>query len=393
MYTVKTLNNIAAKGLSILEERGFALLDDRADRTSELDGIVVRSAKLHDEKFPRNLKAIARAGAGVNNIPVERCTDSGIVVFNTPGANANSVKELVIAGLLLSSRRIYQGLAWTHGLSPETEEVAKLVEKEKKNYAGPELAGKRLGVIGLGAIGVMVANAATGLDMEVVGFDPFISVESAWGLHRGVERARNLEALLAGCDYITIHVPLNGETRGFLSTEQFKKMRRGVRLLNFARGGLVDNPALLEAIDAGIVSAYVTDFPEAELLGREEILCVPHLGASTPEAEENCAIMAAEQLGDYLQRGNIRNSVNFPECHMEMSCDHRITIANRNIPNMVGQITAILAEEEINIADLLNRHKGEVAYNIIDIDSPVSDRAIERMSSVEGVIFVRTISK
>lgn len=389
MQTVKTLNNIADRGLSILRERGFTIDDD----AEEPEGILVRSAKLHDQEFPPSLRAIGRAGAGVNNIPVDRCTDEGIVVFNTPGANANSVKELVIAGLLLSSRQIFQGLAWTHSLSAEEPEVSKLVEKEKKRFAGPEIAGKRLGVIGLGAIGVMVANAATGLDMEVVGFDPFISVESAWGLHRGVERAKNLEALLKSCDYVSVHIPLNENTRNMISTEQFKVMKKGARLLNFARGGLVDNRALLQAIDDGVVSAYVTDFPEAELLRREEVLCVPHLGASTPEAEENCAVMASEQLADYLENGNIRNSVNFPECHMEMTCDHRITIANRNIPNMVGQITAILAEEEINIADLLNRHKGDVAYNIIDIDTPASERALERIGSIEGVIMVRAISK
>ena len=389
MQTVKTLNNIAPRGISILEKRGFAIDNE----TEDPDGILVRSAKLHDQEFPPSLRAIARAGAGVNNIPVDRCTDEGVVVFNTPGANANSVKELVIAGLLLSSRQIYQGLAWTHSLSPEEPEVGKLVEKEKKRFAGPEIAGKRLGVIGLGAIGVMVANAATGLDMEVVGFDPFISVESAWGLHRGVERAKNLEALLKSCDYITIHIPLNDNTRNMISTDQFKVIKKGARLLNFARGGLVDNAALLRAIDDKLVSAYVTDFPEAELLGREEVLCVPHLGASTPEAEENCAVMASEQIADYLEAGNIRNSVNFPDCYMEMSCDYRLTIANRNIPNMVGQITAVLAEEEINIAELLNRHKGDIAYNIIDIDTPASERAIERIASIEGVIMVRAISK
>ncbi|MFP4536023.1 MAG: phosphoglycerate dehydrogenase [Spirochaetaceae bacterium] len=389
MYTIKTLNSIAERGLSILGDRGFTI-DDGAENP---DGIVLRSAKLHEYEFPKALKAIARAGAGVNNIPVERCTEEGIVVFNTPGANANSVKELVIAGLLLSSRRIYHGLAWTHSLSPDQEDVGKLVEKEKKRFAGPEIAGKKLGIIGLGAIGVMVANAATGLDMEVIGYDPFISVESAWGLHRQVERAKSLEALLGSCDYITLHIPLNDDTKRMLGTKQFAQMKPGTRLLNFARGGLVDNSALVEAIDNGTVHAYVTDFPEPELLGRDAILCVPHLGASTPEAEENCAVMASRQIADYLEKGNIRNSVNFPECQMEMTCDHRITIANRNIPNMVGQITAILAEEEINIADLLNRHHGEVAYNIIDIDTPASQRAIDRMNSIDGVIFVRSISK
>lgn len=389
MYTVKTLNTVAERGLSILTERGITVDDD----TPEPDGIVLRSAKLHDYEFPGSLKAIARAGAGVNNIPVQRCTDQGIVVFNTPGANANSVKELVIAGLLLSSRQIFQGLAWTHSLSPQQEDVGRLVEQEKKRFAGPEVAGKKLGILGLGAIGVMVANAATGLDMEVIGFDPFISVESAWGLHRQVERAGNLEELLGVCDYITLHIPLNDDTKHLLSKKQFSQMKRGTRLLNFARGGLVDNTALLQAMDDGIVHAYVTDFPEAEILGRDEVLCVPHLGASTPEAEENCAVMASRQMADYLEKGNIRNSVNFPECSMDMTCDHRIIIANRNIPNMVGQITAILADEQINIADLLNRHKGDVAYNIIDIDTPASERAVERMESIEGVIFVRTISK
>ncbi|MFP4331339.1 MAG: phosphoglycerate dehydrogenase [Spirochaetaceae bacterium] len=389
MYIVKTLNTIADRGMNLLREGGISIDNEAGDP----DGILVRSANLHEASFSPNLKAIARAGAGVNNIPVDRCTDRGIVVFNTPGANANSVKELVIAALLLSSRKIHHGLSWTQSISPEEREVSRLVEGEKKRFAGPEIAGKRLGVIGLGAIGVMVANAAVSLDMEVAGFDPFISVESAWGLHRGVERARNLETLLSSCDYISIHVPLNENTRGFLGAEEFAKVKRGARLLNFARGPLVENRAVVDAIEAGRLSAYVTDFPEAELLGRDEILCVPHLGASTPEAEENCAVMAAGQLIDYLEHGNIRNSVNFPDCHMEMTCDYRLVVANRNIPNMVGQIASILAEEAINIADLLNRHRGEIAYNIIDIDTRASERAVERIESIEGVIMVRSISR
>ena len=380
------MNKIAEKGLSLLPADGFQISDDAANP----DAILVRSAKLHDETFPDSLQAIARAGAGVNNIPIDRCSEHGIVVFNTPGANANSVKELVLAGMLLSSRGIQQGMSWVRE-NAGLDDLEKAVEKEKKRFAGVELMGKTLGVAGLGAIGVMVSNAATALGMRVIGFDPFISVESAWGLSRAVGRADSLEQLLASCDYITLHVPLNDATKGMIGADEFAAMRPGSRLLNFARGGLVDDTAVLAALNSGKLARYVTDFPSSEVAGHEDVLAVPHLGASTEEAEENCAIMAARQVRDYLEQGTIVNSVNFPECRLDATANQRILIANRNIPNMVGQVTTILANHSINILNLLNRHRGELAYNIIDIDGDIPGEAVEQLRSVDGVIFVRTI--
>jgi D-3-phosphoglycerate dehydrogenase / 2-oxoglutarate reductase len=386
VFTIRTMNKIAQRGIDLLPSERFTVSDD----AQEPDAILVRSAKLHDEEFAPNLKAIARAGAGVNNVPVDRCSDSGIVVFNTPGANANSVKELVVAGLLLSSRGIHEGLSWVSE-NASASDLASLVEKEKKRFAGTEIMGKTLGVIGLGAIGVMVSNAATALGMRVVGFDPFISVDSAWGLSRAVERARSLEQLLSEADYVTIHVPLNDDTRGMIGAKEIATMKQGARLLNFARGGLADDAELAKALENGKVSRYVTDFPSETIAGVPGVLGVPHLGASTEEAEENCAVMAARQLRDYLERGTITNSVNFPECQLDPTDHQRILIANRNIPNMVGQITTILANHSINILDLLNRHRGDLAYNIIDIDGNVSREAVDQLEGIEGVIFVRTI--
>lgn len=386
MFTIRTMNKIAQRGIDLLPSERFTVDDD----VREPDAILVRSAKLHDEEFAPNLKAIARAGAGVNNIPIDRCSERGIVVFNTPGANANSVKELVIAGLLLSARGIHEGLSWV-GENASTPDLASLVEKEKKRFAGTEIMGKTLGVVGLGAIGVMVSNAATALGMRVIGFDPFISVDSAWGLSRAVERARSLEQLLGQADYVTIHVPLNDTTRGMIGSKEIGAMRKGTRLLNFARGGLVDETELAKALESGQVARYVTDFPSETIAAAPGVLGVPHLGASTEEAEENCAVMAARQLRDYLERGTITNSVNFPECQLDATDHQRILVANRNIPNMVGQITTILANHSINILDLLNRHRGDLAYNIIDIEGNVSQEAVDQLEAIEGVIFVRTI--
>jgi D-3-phosphoglycerate dehydrogenase len=380
------MNKIADKGLATLPTERFTV-DGGAEHA---DAILVRSANLHEEAFPASLKAIARAGAGVNNIPIERCSETGIVVFNTPGANANSVKELVIAGLLLASRRIHEGLAWVRE-NADTADLASVVEKEKKRFAGIEVMGKTLGVVGLGAIGVMVSNAAAALGMRVIGFDPFISVESAWGLSRTVERARSLEHLLASSDYITLHVPLNGNTKGMIGEKELGVMKDGARLLNFARGGLVDDTELLKALESAKVARYVTDFPSETIAGHENVLGVPHLGASTEEAEENCAVMAASQLRDYLEHGTIKNSVNFPECQLDPTDHQRVLIANKNIPNMVGQVTTILANHSINILDLLNRHRGDLAYNIIDIDGNLTAEAVKQLRDVEGVIFVRTI--
>jgi len=385
MYTIQTLNNIASVGLERFPQDRFDLASDIA----EPDAIVVRSADMHSLDIPASVKAIARAGAGTNNIPVDACTERGIVVFNTPGANANSVKELVLASLFLASRRIVEGIAWARTL---TGDIESLVEKGKKQFAGPEIKGKKIAVVGLGAIGVQVANGAAALGMEVVGYDPFISVESAWGLSREVKRASQIEALVSDADYITLHLPLNDQTHHFFNETTFTHMKRGVRVLNFARGALVDTASLVSAIESGIVARYVTDFPDETLVGIDAVLPIPHLGASTPEAEENCAVMAAEQLVDYLTTGNIRNSVNFPACEMVMSGPNRIVIANRNIPNMVGQITTVLAKDQVNISDMLNRHRGDYAYNIIDVDGKVPNDVASRLASIEGVVMARVIN-
>ena len=387
MFTVRTFNRIAPEGLSVFDD-GYQVGEDLDDP----DAILLRSHKLHGMEFNPQLKAIARAGAGVNNIPVEECTSRGIVVFNTPGSNANSVKELVLSGLFLSSRRIHQGLSWVEQLDPSADKVESVVEKKKSEFAGPEIYGKTLGVVGLGAIGVLVSNAASALGMNVVGYDPYISVESAWGLTRSVHRAKNLEALLSESDYITIHVPLNDGTKGLINSDSLKNVKQGARLLNFARGGLVDDQAVLEALKDGTISYYVTDFPEGDIVGHERVLAVPHLGASTPEAEENSAVMAAQQLRDYLEYGNIKNSVNFPECELPARGYDRLLIANRNIPNMVGQVTGILAEGNINILHLVNHHKENVAYNIIDVDGDLSDDSIRAIENIEGIIMVRRLS-
>jgi D-3-phosphoglycerate dehydrogenase len=357
------------------------------------DAILVRSANMLAMKIPGSVKAIARAGAGVNNIPVPSCSDRGVIVFNTPGANANSVKELVIAGLLLCSRRIMPGIIWARGLVGKGDEVPKLIEKGKSDFVGPEIKGKRLGVVGLGAIGVMVANDAVELGMQVTGFDPFISVEAAWGLSRNVKRARGLEGLLAESDYITLHVPLNDQTKGMINKERIAFMKKNARLLNFARGGLVNNADLREAMAAGTVAAYVTDFPDEELIRTEGVVAFPHLGASTPEAEDNCAVMAVNQLRDFLENGNIRNSVNYPDCDMGpvSAGGTRIILANKNVPAMVGQITTVLAAEKINISDMINKHKGDLAYNIIDIDGKVDGAVLSKLKGIQGVIMARAI--
>ncbi|MFP4377252.1 MAG: phosphoglycerate dehydrogenase [Spirochaetales bacterium] len=386
MFTIQTLNKISPAGLSRLPSERFRI-DDNA---SGPDALLVRSADLHSREIPSSVLAIARAGAGVNNIPLDACSERGIVVFNTPGANANSVKELVIAGLLLSSRGIHEGISWAKEHAGN-DDLATLVEKEKKRFAGTEIMGKTLGVVGLGAIGVMVSNAAVAMGMRVIGFDPFISVESAWGLASSIERARSLDHLLSESDFVTLHVPLNDNTKKMIGADQLEKMKEGARLLNFARGGLVVDDALVAALSKGAIDRYVTDFPSATVARHERVLPVPHLGASTEEAEENCAVMAATQLRNYLESGAIVNSVNFPQAELEPTDHQRILIANRNIPNMVGQISTILANHSINILDLLNRHRGELAYNIIDIEGGISSAAVNQLRAIDGVIFVRTI--
>lgn len=387
MYKIQSLNKISTLGLDLFPRETYEV----ASEIGHPDAIILRSFNMHDMNLPDTLKAVARAGAGVNNIPVDKCSERGIIVFNTPGANANSVKELVLAGLFLSSRNIHKALYWIKDLAGKGDEVPKIIEKQKSSFVGPEIRGKKLGVIGLGAIGVMVANDAESLGMRVSGFDPFISVEAAWGLSRSVKRAISLDSLIADSDYLSLHLPLNDKTRGFLNGEKFALMKKGIRILNFARGGLVDNTALKEAIDRGVVHSYVTDFPDETLLTLEQVIPIPHLGASTPEAEDNCAVMAVNQLRDFLETGNIKNSVNFPDCELEMGGGTRVLIANRNIPNMVGQITTVLAEQKINIAELLNRHKGEYAYNIIDVESSIPEEAIAKIRAIDGIIMVRTV--
>jgi D-3-phosphoglycerate dehydrogenase len=387
MYKIQTLNKISPKGLDLLPRDDYEI----ASEILNPDGIVLRSFKMHDMELPPSVKAIARAGAGVNNIPIDRCTDRGIVVFNTPGANANGVKELVIAALFLTSRNILPAVEWAGGLKGEGDQVPKLVEKGKSQFAGPEIAGKKLGVIGLGAIGVMVANDAAALGMEVIGYDPFISVEAAWGLSRTVRRAVGIESLVAEVDYLTIHAPLTDATRGMINRDKLALMKKGVKILNFARGGLVNNADLKTALDEGIVDCYITDFPDDDLLHMDKVIPLPHLGASTPEAEDNCAGMAVTQMRNYLEHGNIKNSVNFPECEMAPPNGARLTIANRNVPNMVGQITAVLADKGLNIADMINKHRDELAYNIIDVDGKLDDDLLERLRTIEGVIMVRAL--
>ncbi len=387
MYTIKTLNKISERGLAQFDPELFTVSTD----ADEPDGILVRSADLHSTELPRTVRAIARAGAGVNNIPVDLCSERGIVVFNTPGANANSVKELVICGMLLASRDIHGGIAWVKSLAGTDVDVAAAVEKEKSRFAGPEILGKKLGVVGLGAIGVLVANAADALGMEVIGYDPFISVDSAWGLSRGVRRARSLESLFAEADFLTLHVPQNDSTKGMINKDTIPTMKKGVRIMNFARGGLVETADIVAAVRADHVAGYVTDFPDQVMVGEPGILTIPHLGASTPEAEENCAEMAVRQISAFLEHGVIRNAVNFPECVLDRSGVPRLLIANKNIPNMVGQITTILANEKLNILDMINRHRGEYAYNIIDIKSEPSPEAVEKIREIDGVIMVRTL--
>jgi D-3-phosphoglycerate dehydrogenase len=386
MYKIDLLNNISKKGLSLFTEK----YEYRTD-ISEPDGIMVRSKEMKDMNLPPSVKAIARAGAGVNNIPIDKCSEKGIVVFNTPGANANGVKELVVLGLLMASRKVTEGIAWAKGLVGEGDKVPDLIEKGKSKFGGTEILGKKMGVIGLGAIGIMVANTAESLGMEVCGYDPYLSIEAAWRLSRNIKRSASLDRLLAECDYISLHVPLNKDTRGFINADNFAIMKPGAKLMNFARRELVNAADLQKAITDGIVSCYVTDFPNEELIKMDKCIAIPHLGASTEESEENCAIMAAMQLMDFLENGNIKNSVNFPECFLERSGNHRLTISNQNSPGMIEKITHLFADTKVNIADMINKSKGNIAYNIIAVDGGVNDDLIKKIGSVEGVIAIRLL--
>jgi D-3-phosphoglycerate dehydrogenase len=383
------MNKISSLGLDLFPR-------DRYEVASEIpnpDAILVRSADLHQVEIPETVMAIARAGAGVNNSPIPLCSDRGIVVFNTPGGNANAVKELAVASLLIASRNILGGTAWALSIADKADEVPELVEKGKAQFEGPELRGKTLGVVGLGAIGVMVANDAVALGMTVIGYDPYISVDAAWNLSRSVGRADTLEGLLSKADYVTLHLPLSDATKGLLNAEKIRFMKKGGRVINLARGGLVNEADIITALNADKLSVYVTDFPTAELLACKKAVCIPHLGASTPEAEDNCAIMAVQQLMDYLESGGIKNSVNYPRCRLDQRAPYRLLVVNRNIPNMVGQITTILAELGINITDLINHHRDEYAYNIIDTEQQIPGEVLTRLREVDGIIRVRTIEK
>lgn len=386
MTKVKIFNNISDCGLKLFDADKYSVSNDYED----YDAALVRSAVLHDVEFPENLVAIARAGAGVNNIPLDVCSKKGICVFNTPGANANAVKELVIAALLMSSRKINESINWVHTLKDE-ENISKIIEKKKSEFVGPEIAGKTIGVIGLGAIGAMVANAASALDMHVIGYDPYITVKNAWMLSRKVEYCSSLEALVPQCDYITVHVPVLPTTKGMFNENMFSLCKKGLRLLNFSRGELVENPALFKAIENGTVAKYATDFPSAEMLDNEKILCIPHLGASTPESEDNCAVMAVNEIKNFIETGNITNSVNLPNCELAYTGRQRVTVVHTNTPSIVSQLTQALSKYNINIDSMANQSRGEIAYTIIDIDSDVHDDIVDIINAIDGVIRVRVI--
>lgn len=385
MFSIKTYNKISKIGLSEFDDK-YTIGDD----IENPDGAIVRSAALHDVEFPKSLKAIARAGAGTNNIPIDRCSKEGIVVFNTPGANANAVKELVIAGLLISSRRVISAIEWARTLKGQGDEVGKLVEKGKSAFAGPELKGKKLGVIGLGAIGVLVANAANALGMKVLGYDPYLSVNSAWNLTQNAIHVLDINQIFEECDYITVHVPLNDATKGLINSETIAKMKDGVRILNFARGGLVNSNDMIEALQTGKVAAYVVDFPSDEMLCVDGVIAIPHLGASTPESEDNCAKMAAAELIDYIENGNIVNSVNLPEISMPRSSKTRVCVIHKNIPNMLNAITSIVSENGVNIENMLNKSRGEYAYTMLDV-AEIDNAVSEKIEAIDGVIKVRVI--
>lgn len=385
MYNIFTLNNISPKGLILLDDK-YSLVDE----INDAHGILVRSHKMHDMELPENLMAIGRAGAGTNNIPLEACADKGIVVFNTPGANANAVKELTIASILMASRNIPSGINWVNGL--EKKDVGAQVEKGKKAFVGTEIKGKTLAVIGLGAIGVMVANAASALGMKVVGYDPYISVKSALDLSRKIKLCQDLNTVVSEAHYVTIHVPFMKETTGMINSEVFSNMKEGASLLNFSRGEIVHDEDLIKALEMGIVANYVTDFPNDMLLGKDKVISVPHLGASSEESEENCAIMAVEELKDYFENGNITNSVNYPNCALPPSkMPGRVAVLHKNIPSILGNITNAIGQLGANIEELNNRSKGAYAYTLIDMDQSVTESQLSEVMKFEGVISVRVV--
>ena len=387
MYKILTLNNISVRGLDRLPR-------DRYEIASEIghpDAVLVRSADMHAMTIPESVLAVARAGAGTNNVPVAQLSQRGIPVFNAPGANANAVKELVLAGMFLAARNICQAWAYVRTLEGDDHALEQAIEKGKKTFVGHELPGRTLGVVGLGAIGVEVANAALELGMKVLGYDPQITVQRAWQLSSGVEQALSLDDLFARCDFVTVHVPLNDHTRGLVNAARIKLMRRGSVILNFARAQIVDERAVIDGLDSGHLWAYICDFPTNAIKAHARVVALPHLGASTGEAEENCAVMVADTLRDFLENGNVRHSVNFPEAVLPRAGECRIAIANANVPNMVGQISTALAEASLNIADLLNKSRGELAYTLIDIDAPVPASVIDRVRSIHGVLSARVV--
>jgi len=390
MLKIRTYNNIAEKGLNRFRSDGYTVAPELADA----DAILLRSEKLSADIITPTLKAVARAGAGVNNVPVSDCSAAGVVVFNTPGANANAVKELVLCGLLLGSRGILPGIEFVNSLTDidDYQTMSKLLEAEKKRFKGNEIAGKTLGVIGLGAIGSLVAEMAISLGMKVQGYDPALSVEAAWRLPSQVQRIENVSALIGSSDFISLHLPVLESTRGLINADRFATMRPGTCLLNFSRDEIVDTDALLAALDSGQLGKYISDFPRPELIGRNNVISMPHIGASTREAEENCAVMAADQLIDFLEHGNIRNSVNFPTLTLDRSpaakAGTRLAITNRNVPKMLGQITSVLADQNINVIDMLNKSREDIAYNLIDLESAPSKEALDAIASIEHVIKV-----
>lgn len=386
MFKINSLNPIANVGLELFGDNY-----EMVDQFNDANAVLVRSASVHDLELPSSLNAIARAGAGVNNIPLDQCAEKGVVVFNTPGANANGVKEIVIAALLMASRNLIEGINWVSS-AKEDPELAKLVEKKKSKFVGTEIKGKKLGVIGLGAVGVLVANAANKLEMEVYGYDPFISVDAAWKLSKYIKPIKSLEDMYRECDFITVHVPLTDQTKGMFNKDTFATMKDGVKILNFSRDTLVNDDDMIEALESGKVSRYVTDLPNPKISAVEGVISIPHLGASTSESEDNCAIMAVRELMDYLENGNIKNSVNYPNCDMGV-CNQagRIAINHKNIPNMLGQLTSVLAKENFNISDMINKSKGQWAYTMIDIESPSTPQIAKKIGEIDGVLKVRII--
>ena len=389
MHQVRTYNALSDKGLSRFSADKYVVSEDCAAP----EAFMLRSQKLHTEVVPDSLLAVARAGAGVNNIPVANYTKQGIVVFNTPGANANAVKELIVAGLLLGSRDIYGGMTYVQELGhiDDSAEMGKLLEKEKKRFAGTEIVGKTLGVVGLGAIGSIIANLALDLGMNVIGYDPAISVEAAWQLSSQVERMESLEKLLANADFVTLHVPAIPATKHLINTKTLSGMKATAKILNFAREEIVSTDDMVNALDKGVISGYISDFPAPVLLGRKDVILMPHIGASTEEAEENCAVMAADQLKDFLENGNIYNSVNYPPTKMSRNGGSRMTFTNSNVPKVLGQVLSVLADANLNVVDMVNKSRGEIAYNIIDIEGDIDEAVIDKVASVDGVMRVRLI--